>query len=109
LNTEADTPFSDISVEKPKPKKEGKTRQGNDKYACTALAWNATGRKLFAAFSDNIIRVYHVGVEAQWETSSSWYCEFLCNAVFVNKSIHNIIYLSWKSWVLEIIPKLLRL
>jgi len=63
LNTEQDTPFSDISVEKPKPKKEGKVRQGNDKYACTALAWNATGRKLFAAFSDNIIRVYHVSVE----------------------------------------------
>jgi len=41
LNTEADTPFSDIFVEKPKPKKEGKVRQGNDKYACTAIAWNA--------------------------------------------------------------------
>jgi len=63
LNTEADTPFSDIFVEKPKPKKEGKVRQGNDKYACTAIAWNAKGNKLFAAFSDNVIRVYHVGVE----------------------------------------------
>jgi len=108
LNTEADTPFSDISVEKPKPKKEGKTRQGNDKYACTALAWNATGRKLFAAFSDNIIRVYHVGVEAQWETSSSWYCEFLCNAVYVNNQFI-ILYIVMKILGSRTIPKLLRL
>jgi len=61
LNTEAETPFADIYVEK--PKKEGKIRRGSDRFACTAIAWNATGRKLFAAFSDNIIRVYHVGVE----------------------------------------------
>jgi len=108
LNTEADTPFSDISVEKPKPKKEGKVRQGNDKYACTALAWNATGRKLFAAFSDNIIRVYHVGVEAQWETSSSWYCQFLCNAVYVNNQFI-ILYIVMKILGSRIIPKLLRL
>jgi len=60
LNSDLDAPFNEILVEKPKPKKEGKVRSGNDKYACTALAWNATGKKLFAAFSDNIIRVYHV-------------------------------------------------
>lgn len=65
LNTDQETPFADIYVEKPKPKKEGKVRSGSDRFACTAIAWNATGRKLFAAFSDNIIRVYHVGVESQ--------------------------------------------
>jgi len=63
LNTESESPFADIYVER--PKKEGKIKRGSDKFPCTALAWNATGRKLFAAFTDNIIRVYNVVVEAQ--------------------------------------------
>lgn len=31
--------------------------------ACTAIAWSATGTKLFAAFSDNVVRVYNIGSE----------------------------------------------
>jgi guanine nucleotide-binding protein subunit beta-2-like 1 protein len=57
LNSEKDQPFSEITV--PRPKKEGKLKGASDKFACTAIAWNSTGTKLFAAFTDNVIRVYH--------------------------------------------------
>jgi len=48
----------DIVAEK--PKKEGKPRKGGDRHAATSLAWSADGRKLYAGFTDNLIRVYHV-------------------------------------------------
>jgi guanine nucleotide-binding protein subunit beta-2-like 1 protein len=48
----------DIVAEK--PKKEGKPRKGGDRHAATCLAWSADGKKLYAGFTDNLIRVYHV-------------------------------------------------
>lgn len=30
---------------------------------CTSLTWNALGKKLFAGFSDGLIRVYHVNTD----------------------------------------------
>jgi guanine nucleotide-binding protein subunit beta-2-like 1 protein len=41
-------------------KKEETKKAHERKLACSALAWSATGMKLFAAFSDNAIRVYHI-------------------------------------------------
>jgi len=32
---------------------------------CTSLTWNALGKKLFAGFSDGLIRVWHVNSSAQ--------------------------------------------
>jgi guanine nucleotide-binding protein subunit beta-2-like 1 protein len=58
LNNESDDAVAKIVVEKNKKKKESKLR--NDVYPCTALAWSGNGSKLFAAFTDNTIRVYDV-------------------------------------------------
>jgi guanine nucleotide-binding protein subunit beta-2-like 1 protein len=58
LASESDQAMFDITAEK--PRKEGKPRKGGDKYACTSLAWSTNGTRLYAGFSDNLIRVYHV-------------------------------------------------
>jgi len=57
LGVDSDDPIAKLVVEK--PKKEKATHRPEN-YPCTALAWNSTGTKLFAAFTDNIIRVYDV-------------------------------------------------
>jgi guanine nucleotide-binding protein subunit beta-2-like 1 protein len=61
LNVESDDPIARLVVEK--PKKEKATKHRADTYTCTAMAWSSNGRKLYAAFTDNIIRVYDVNVD----------------------------------------------
>lgn len=61
LMNNSDDAIAKLIVEKPKKKKESKLRA--DSYPCTSLAWSADGRKLFAGFTDNIIRVYDVNIE----------------------------------------------
>jgi guanine nucleotide-binding protein subunit beta-2-like 1 protein len=61
LNNDSDDPVAKLVVEKPKKKKELKLRA--DSYPCTAIAWSPNGRKLYAAFTDNIIRVYDVNID----------------------------------------------
>jgi len=40
------------------------TKTGKKKVPqCTSLTWNALGKKLFAGFSDGIIRVWHIKTE----------------------------------------------
>jgi len=63
LVSDSDDPIAKLVVEK--PKKEKATGHRPDIYPCTALAWSSTGRKLFAAFTDNVIRVYDVAVDDQ--------------------------------------------
>jgi guanine nucleotide-binding protein subunit beta-2-like 1 protein len=58
LNNDSDDAIAKIVVEKNKKKKETKLRA--DVFPCTALTWSANGNKLFAAFTDNTIRVYDV-------------------------------------------------
>jgi len=57
LNSESDDPIAKLVVEKPKKEK---ASHRPENYACTALAWSSNGSKLFAAFTDNIVRVYGV-------------------------------------------------
>jgi len=45
------------TIETPPTKKEGKKIRN---LMCTALSWNADGKKLFAGFNDGLIRVHHV-------------------------------------------------
>jgi guanine nucleotide-binding protein subunit beta-2-like 1 protein len=61
LNNESDEAIAKLIVEKPKKKKETKLRA--ESYACTSLCWSTNGRKLFAGFTDNIIRVYDVNID----------------------------------------------
>jgi len=61
LSSESDDPIAKLVVEKPKKATEKAHRP--DTYPCTALAWSSTGKKLFAAFTDNVIRVYDVNVD----------------------------------------------
>jgi guanine nucleotide-binding protein subunit beta-2-like 1 protein len=61
LQTESEEAMARLVVERPKKKKESKLR--SDGYACTAVAWSSSGRKLYAAFTDNVIRVYDVNIE----------------------------------------------
>jgi len=61
LNGESDDPIAKLVVEK--PKKEKATAQRAETYPCTALAWSSSGKKLFAAFTDSVIRVYDVNVD----------------------------------------------
>lgn len=61
LASDSDQAMEDIIVEK--PKKEGKPRKSSDRHACTCLAWSASGTKLYAGFTDNLIRVYHINSE----------------------------------------------
>jgi guanine nucleotide-binding protein subunit beta-2-like 1 protein len=61
LNNESDEAIAKLIVEKPRKKKETKLRA--ESYACTSLAWSTNGRKLFAGFTDNIIRVYDVNID----------------------------------------------
>jgi len=61
LNGESDDPIAKLVVEK--PKKEKATAHRAETYPCTALAWSSSGKKLFAAFTDNVIRVYDVNVD----------------------------------------------
>lgn len=61
LNGDSDDPIAKLVVEK--PKKEKSTKHRPDTYPCTALAWSSNGRKLYAAFTDNVIRVYDVNVD----------------------------------------------
>lgn len=62
LESDSDDPIAKLVVEK--PKKEKATAHRPDVYACTALAWGSTGTKLFAAFTDNVIRAYDVNLES---------------------------------------------
>jgi len=55
-----DSEQSMFDITADKPKKEGKPRKGGDRHAATCLAWSADGKKLYAGFTDNLIRVYHV-------------------------------------------------
>jgi len=48
-------PLETIEIE---TKKEGKGRKRPPQ--CTSLTWNALGKKLFAGFTDGLIRVYHI-------------------------------------------------
>jgi len=50
-------PIATIETQ-PTKKYEGKKNQKN--LMCTALTWNADGKKLFAGFNDGMIRVHHV-------------------------------------------------
>lgn len=50
-------PIATIDVE---TKKDGKKKKAP---SCTSLTWNALGKKLFAGFSDGIIRVYSVNTD----------------------------------------------
>jgi guanine nucleotide-binding protein subunit beta-2-like 1 protein len=59
LNPNEDA-IAKLIVERPKKKKESKLRA--DSYACTSIAWSADGKKLFAGYTDNIIRVYDVNL-----------------------------------------------
>jgi len=61
LNNESDEAIAKLIVEKPRKKKETKLRA--ESYACTSLCWSTNGRKLFAGFTDNIIRVYDVNID----------------------------------------------
>lgn len=61
LTSDSDEAIAKLVVEKPRKKNESKLRA--ESFACTALAWSSTGRKLFAAFTDNIIRVYDVNID----------------------------------------------
>jgi guanine nucleotide-binding protein subunit beta-2-like 1 protein len=61
LNDESDNPIAKLAVEK--PKKEKATKHRPDNYSCTTVAWSSNGKKLFAAFTDNIIRVFDVNME----------------------------------------------
>lgn len=48
------------SIETTGANKEGKRTKA---LMCTALTWNADGKKLFAGYSDGIIRVHHVNTD----------------------------------------------
>jgi len=61
LNGDSDDPIAKLVVEK--RSKEKATKHRPDNYAATALAWSSNGRKLYAAFTDNVIRVYDVNVD----------------------------------------------
>jgi len=61
LNNESDEAIAKLIVEKPRKKKETKLRA--ESYSCTSLSWSTNGRKLFAGFTDNIIRVYDVNID----------------------------------------------
>lgn len=61
LNQDSDDPIGKLIVEKPKRTKTTSLRP--ETYPCTSLSWSTNGRKLFAAFTDNIIRVYDVNVD----------------------------------------------
>jgi hypothetical protein len=41
------------------PDKKKKSGEPAVQPQCTSLAWNSLGQKLFAGFSDGLIRVYH--------------------------------------------------
>jgi guanine nucleotide-binding protein subunit beta-2-like 1 protein len=60
LRAESEDPMAKLVVQKKKAK-ESKVRA--DSLACTAVAWSSTGRKLYAAYSDKVIRVYNVNIE----------------------------------------------
>lgn len=60
LHSDSEEAMAKLVVEKQK-KKESKVR--SEGYSCTAVAWSSTGRKLYAAFTDNIIRVYDVNID----------------------------------------------
>jgi guanine nucleotide-binding protein subunit beta-2-like 1 protein len=61
LNGDSDDPIAKLVVEK--RSKDKVTKHRPDNYAATALAWSSNGRKLYAAFTDNVIRVYDVNVD----------------------------------------------
>lgn len=61
LNSESEDPIAKLVVERPKKAKA--TSSKPEIYPCTALAWSSNGSKLFAAFTDNIIRVYDVNAD----------------------------------------------
>jgi guanine nucleotide-binding protein subunit beta-2-like 1 protein len=61
LNGDSDDPIAKLVVEK--RSKDKATKHRPDNYAATALAWSSNGRKLYAAFTDNVIRVYDVNVD----------------------------------------------
>jgi len=61
LSNDADDPIAKLVVEK--PKKENATKHRPDTYAATSLAWSSNGRKLYAGFTDNIIRAYDVNID----------------------------------------------
>jgi len=61
LNNESDDAIAKLIVEKPKKKKEVGLRASS--YACTSLSWSPNGRKLFAGYTDNTIRVYDVNID----------------------------------------------
>jgi len=49
------------TIEAESVKKDSKGKKKNP--MCTSLTWNALGKKLFAGFSDGLIRVYHVNTD----------------------------------------------
>lgn len=49
-------PFTVLEPEVPK----GEKAKKKTLPVCTSIAWNSTGKKLFAGFTDGLIRVYHV-------------------------------------------------
>jgi len=56
----SEKPIADLTAEP--VKKDGKVRK---QAQCTSLCWNALGKKLFAGFSDGVIRVWHVNTESK--------------------------------------------
>lgn len=63
LMTTKDTPLVELTYEKKNTEKEKKPKS----LACTSLCWNALGKKLFAGFSDGIIKVWQVSNQGQSE------------------------------------------
>eukprot|EP01016_Furgasonia_blochmanni_P009640 TRINITY_DN13_c0_g1_i8.p2 TRINITY_DN13_c0_g1~~TRINITY_DN13_c0_g1_i8.p2 ORF type:complete len:393 (-),score=193.11 TRINITY_DN13_c0_g1_i8:361-1476(-) len=58
----SEKPIADIEGEAFKKAPRGKRAKAP---ACTSLTWNAVGKKLFAGFSDGLIRVYHVNYQGK--------------------------------------------
>jgi len=61
LSSEIDKSFCDITAEQfqVSTKESAKTKKIKPP-SCTSLTWSSTGQKLFAGFTDKLIRVYHV-------------------------------------------------
>ena len=52
-------PISELSAE---AKRDSKSKRARS-VGCTALSWNALGKRLFAGFTDGLIRYWNVNQE----------------------------------------------